>query len=193
MRFNDEVQFTLMCVRVPEPVVLPEPVAQPRVFMECMTWGDAASLGIVIPGVKRNAELMESMSPAPKLRTEVQVLINKMLNDVFDTTVRVPDDFSTEYPKYRSTAHFVVNKACVDAAPTRDEVLRHRQEECLRAIKAVGAQDTVRTQRFYDEYLALENELKYSLQPVPEAQRFATLQERLIASKKGGNYDPRHW
>lgn len=40
MRFNDEVDFTLLCVRVPDPVVAEKPAAKPSMFIDCMTQGD---------------------------------------------------------------------------------------------------------------------------------------------------------
>lgn len=108
MRFNDEVQFTLMCVRVPEPVALSEPVAQPCVFTECMTQGDVLGAKDRLPlhidlnswyviaqqGARLNeaadnaaAEKMFPPAPANTLLTKTghKELINKML----DATVSI--------------------------------------------------------------------------------------------------------
>lgn len=142
MRFNDEVQFTLCLVRVPDD--LPEIIAAAphrSISTDCMTQGDTVCLPRSHPkyavGEQVEAEVaayLERTYGTPTSNSDIRAhpgdmqksfaagfdsvngvrassntlltaqshteLINQVLNDVFDKTVRKPVDYDELWAKY---------------------------------------------------------------------------------------------
>lgn len=116
MRFNDEVQFTLMCVRVPDPVA--DEIVSRRtdaahataphrsISTDCMTQGDTVCLPPMLRAVYDAQNLASSakgfMRSTALAKPSSREQMNKMLNDVFEATVRKPDGYDELWAKYNN-------------------------------------------------------------------------------------------